>query len=132
MDQKTLRRGLVAAAAMNIGGVLLFSRAFTNEAISVADPAVMSRFGLLMILVWGLTYLAAATLEGRIRWLLGAFALEKLAYVVAWLVWMSGNSLKAVYEMDLFAGIFYSIYGVNDLVFMIFFIQAFVTQGRER
>lgn len=132
MDQKTLRRGLVAAAAMNIGGVLLFSRAFTNEAISVADPAVMSRFGLLMILVWGLTYLAAATQEGRIRWLLGAFALEKLAYVVAWLVWMSGNSLKAVYEMDLFAGIFYSIYGVNDLVFMIFFIQAFVTQGRER
>lgn len=131
MDQKTLRRGLVAAAAMNIGGVLLFSRAFTNEAISVADPAVMSRFGLLMILVWGLTYLAAATLEGRIRWLLGAFALEKLAYVAAWLLWMSGNSLKAVYEMDLFAGIFYSIYGVNDLVFMLFFSWAFVARGRE-
>lgn len=132
MDRKTLQRGLVAAALMNIGGVLLFSRAFTNEAISVADPAVMSRFGLLMILVWGLTYLAAARLEGRIRWLLGAFALEKLAYVLAWLVWMSGNSLKAVYEIDLFAGIFYSIYGVNDLVFMMFFMWAFVSQGRER
>lgn len=41
-----------------------------------------------------------------------------------------GKNLRTLtdYEMDFFAG----IYGVNDLVFMIFFIRAFVARGRER
>lgn len=39
---------------MNIGGVLLFSQVFTNDAITEANPVVMSDFGPLMIAVWGL------------------------------------------------------------------------------
>ena len=69
---------------MNIGGVLLFSRAFTNDAINQADPVVMSNFGLLMIMVWGLAYLGAAFIKGSIRWLAAEFAVEKLMYVVVW------------------------------------------------
>ena len=52
MNSKLVKSGLIAAAIMNIGGVLIFSRAFTNVAISNADPVVMSNFGLTMIIVW--------------------------------------------------------------------------------
>lgn len=106
---------------MNITGVLVFSRAFTNSAINNADPVVMSNFGLLMIVVWGLAYLSAAAIGSNIRWLTGAFAVEKLVYVVVWVRWLFTNSLTDLYAKDVFAGIFYSIYGINDLVFMLFF-----------
>ena len=52
---------------MNIGGVLLISRAFTNTAINTADSVVMSNFGLLMIEVWGLAYLGAAAIDAKIK-----------------------------------------------------------------
>jgi hypothetical protein len=131
MNNKILKNGLIAAAIMNIGGVLVFSRAFTNVAINNADPVVMSNFGLLMIVVWGLAYLGAATINSKIKWLAGAFAVEKLVYVLVWVMWLSKNSLASLYSTDLFAGIFFSIYGLNDLVFMLFFLGAFLTQNAE-
>mgnify|MGYP001032208927 CR=1 FL=1 len=56
MNANLIGNGFIAAGLMNIGGVLFFSRVFTNEAINQADPVVMSNFGLLMIVVWGLAY----------------------------------------------------------------------------
>ena len=94
MNNKLIKNGLIAAGLMNIGGVLVFSRAFTNVAINNADPVVMSNFGLLMIAVWGLAYLGAATITSSITWLVGAFAIEKLVYVVCWFTWLSKNSLE--------------------------------------
>jgi hypothetical protein len=128
MNRKLVKNGLIAAAVMNIGGVLLFSRALTNVAINNADPVVMSNFGLLMIVVWGLAYLGAAFINSSIKWLVGAFALEKLVYVGVWAMWLSENSLLPLYSTDIFAGIFYSIYGLNDLVFMLFFAWVFLSQ----
>jgi hypothetical protein len=117
---------------MNIGGVLLFSRGFTNDAIAEADPIVMSNFGLLMIAVWGLAYLGAAMADTGIKWLAGAFAIEKLVYVVAWFLWLSNNELVTLYAKDFFAGMFFSIYGLNDLVFMLFFAWVFVSPPAEK
>ena len=128
MNRTLIRNGLIAAGFMNIAGVLLFSRAFTNVAINSADPVVMSNFGLLMIAVWGLAYLGAAAITSSIKWLVGAFALEKLVYVVIWFRWLSENSLEQLYSKDFFAGVFYSIYGANDLVFMLFFAWVFFLQ----
>jgi hypothetical protein len=124
MDKNLVKTGLVAAGLMNIGGVLVFSRAFTNSAINHADPVVMSNFGLLMIVVWGLAYLGAATIRTDVKWLMAAFAVEKLVYVVVWVRWLSENSLPQLYAKDFFAGAFYSIYGFNDFVFMVFFVWA--------
>ncbi|MBS9897490.1 MULTISPECIES: hypothetical protein [Vibrio] len=131
MKYDSVKLGFIAAAMMNIGGVLIFSRAFTNSVINEFDPVVMSNFGLLMIVVWGLAYLGAASVTSGVKWLAGAFAIEKLVYVVAWLLWFNENSLGSVYDQDLFAGIFYSIYGLNDLVFMLFFAWVFLTQGKS-
>lgn len=126
MNKKWLKNGLIAAALMNIGGVLVFSRAFTNVAINQADPIVMSNFGLIMIAVWGLAYLGAAAISSNIKWLAGAFAVEKLVYVIVWIMWHAQNSLTQLYATDVFAGIFYSIYGINDFVFMLFFVWVFL------
>ena len=128
MNRKLVKIGLIAAALMNIGGVLVFSRAFTNVAINNADPIVMSNFGLLMIAVWGLAYLSAAAISSNIKWLMGAFAIEKLVYVVVWIRWHLESSLAQLYSTDNFAGVFYTIYGINDLVFMLFFARVFLLQ----
>lgn len=128
MNKKWLKNGLISAGVMNIAGVLLFSRGFTNEAVNQADPVVMSNFGLVMIAVWGLAYLAAAFIDSSIKWLAGAFAVEKFVYVVVWLVWLSKNSLTQLYSKDAFAGIFFSIYGLNDFIFMLFFAWVFFSQ----
>lgn len=131
MNKNLTKLGLIAAGLMNIGGVLIFSRAFTNQAINNADPVVMSNFGLLMIVVWGLAFIGAATINTNIKWLVGAFAFEKLVYVVVWIIWLSQNSLAQLYSQDLFAGIFYSIYGFNDFVFMLFFGRVFLFQNSQ-
>ncbi|MEZ9596296.1 hypothetical protein AB4298_16820 [Shewanella sp. 10N.261.52.F9] len=128
MKKHTVKLGFIAAALMNLGGVLIFSRFFSNSIINQADPVVMSNFGLLMICVWGLVFLAAAFIESNVKWLAAAFTVEKLIYVVSWCRWLFNNDLTSVYEKDLFAGIFYSIYGVNDLIFMIFFAMIFFSQ----
>ena len=128
MNTNLIRNGLIAAGLMNIMGVLLFSRAFTNAAINEADPIVMSKFGLLMIAVWGLAYIGASTIKSSIKWLAAAFAVEKLVYVVVWIRWLSQNSLSELYSKDLLAGAFFSIYGANDLIFLIFFMWVFHTQ----
>ena len=131
MKKSLIRNGLLAAGLMNIGGVLLFSRGFTNSAINTADPVVMSNFGLLMIVVWGFAYLGAAAVTSSIRWLAAAFALEKLVYVVVWMKWLSANSLAQLYSDDVFAGVFFTIYGANDLIFMVLFAAIAVTQRRD-
>ena len=121
---------MITAGLMNIGGVLLFSRAFTNSAINEADPVVMSNFGLLMIVIWGLAYLGTATITSSIKWITGVFALEKLVYVAVWLRWLTENNLAHLYSKDFFAGAFFSIYGANDFIFMLFFGWVFFAKVR--
>ena len=77
---------------MNIGGVLVFSRVFTNSAI---------------------------------RWIVGSFTIEELAYVVVGSRWISEHRLSQLYAHDVFAGVFFSTYGPNDFLFMVFFVWVF-------
>ncbi|GAK84958.1 hypothetical protein JCM19238_2538 [Vibrio ponticus] len=81
MNNKAIKLGFIAAAAMNIGGVLVFSRGLSNQVINQFDPVVMSNFGLLMIMIWGLAYLGAATITSKLTWLAAAFAWK------SWFMW---------------------------------------------
>jgi len=126
MNSKLISNLFIASAMVNIGGVLLFSKCFTNPVIPQTDPVVMSNFGLLMIMVWGLAYLSVAKSYEKVPLLTAVFSVEKLAYVVAWVYWHANNELAAVFEQDLFAGIFYTIYGLNDLFYMCFFAWVFI------
>ena len=86
---------------------------------------VMSNFGLLMIVIWGFAYLGAAMITSSIQWLSGAFVVEKFVYVVVWFRWLAENNLAQLFSNDFFAGAFFSIYGVNDFIFMMFFAWVF-------
>lgn len=132
MNNTIAKNGLITAAMMNIGGVLIFSRFFTNTTINQADPVVMSNFGLVMIIIWGLAYLSASTIQSNIKWLAAVFFLEKLIYFVIWIKWLVANNLADLYSLDLFAGVFYSIYGINDFLFMLFFAWLFYSCHQKR
>ncbi len=126
LKNSTITKGFIAAAIMNIGGVLIFSKFFTNSVISDFDPVVMSNFGLLMIVVWGFAYLSISKHYSKVKWLVGIFAVEKFIYGFVWTKWLLNNDLSAVYSKDTMAGVFYTIYGINDWVFSIFFFYIFL------
>ncbi len=125
LQNKTFSKGFIIAGLMN-ASVLIFSRFFTNPTIAEFDPTVMSNFGLVMILVWGLAYMSIAKSYHTVKWLVGVFAVEKLIYGCVWINWMVTNSISDVFDKDMMAGIFYAIYGINDWVFFIFFLLVFI------
>ena len=125
VNDSTITKGFITAGLMNMSA-LVFSRFFTNSTIPESDPVVMSNFGLLMIVVWGLAYIAVAKNFHQVKWLIGVFAIEKLIYGCVWVKWLMNNNVKAVFEKDVMAGIFYAIYGVNDWIFFLFFAFVFM------
>merc|ERR1719150_3415684 len=98
LSKNIIRYGFILSGLMNIVGVLVFSRFFTNEVISKVDPAAMSTFGLIMIVVWGLVFFAVSNKYEHLKWLVGVFIIEKLIYAVNWTKWIAENSVSAVYE----------------------------------
>lgn len=131
INSKTITQGFVLAGLMN-SSVLIFSRLFTNPTIAEFDPVVMSNFGLLMILIWGLAYISAAKNYAKVKWLVGVFAVEKLIYGCVWINWLLNNNIYDVYEKDTMAGLFYSIYGINDWLFFVFFSYVFFRVIRSK
>ena len=121
MTDKMIQKGFIAAGLSNILGVMICSKAFTNDVMLATQPDVMGAFGLISIILWGLAYIAVSKSYSQVRWLVGVFVIEKLAYVIAWLTLMSSRSLSSIYEQDVLAGVFYTVYGANDFVFMLFF-----------
>lgn len=121
----TITIGFVIAGLMNMT-VLFSSRFFTNTVIPEFDPVVMSNFGLLMIVIWGLAYISVAKNFHNVKWLVAVFAIEKFIYGFMWTKWMLNNNVSDVYAKDSMAGTFFSIYGVNDWIFFIFFSLVFI------
>lgn len=119
------RIGFLLAGIANIGGILFFSKFFTNTAMVEASPMVMSNFGQLMIIVWGFAYISVMNSYSSVPWLSLLFTVEKLIYVITWVVWFQNNDLTLIYAKDLFAGMFYTVYGLNDFLSMLFFAWTF-------
>ncbi len=132
MSPKLITRLFLAAGLTNLS-VLVFSKFFTNEVLTEYDPVVLSDFGVLMIVLWGLAYMAVARNYAHVKWLVGVFAVEKFVYGYTWTKWITTHDVSAVYDKDLLAGIFYSIYGIGDMAFGLFFLVVFIQllkQGR--
>ncbi len=125
IKDSTIAKGFIIAGLMNMS-TLIFSRFFTNPTIPEFDPVVMSNFGLLMIAIWGLAYISIANKFYYVKWLVGVFAIEKFIYGYVWTTWLINNNIKDVYEKDLMAGMFYSMYGINDWIFFVFFALVFI------
>jgi hypothetical protein len=59
-----------------------------------ADPVVMSNFGLLIIVGWGLAYISAAKSYIQAKGLIGIFTIEMSIYGAVWANWLMNNSLS--------------------------------------
>ena len=132
MTDKIIQKGFIVAGLSNILGVLICSRAFTNDVMLTTQPDVMGYFGLISIVLWGFAYISVCKSYNQVRWLVGVFVIEKLAYVIAWRAFITSRSLGSVYEMDFLAGVFYTVYGANDFIFMLFFSFVFLKQGQQQ
>jgi hypothetical protein len=112
-----------SAAFVNTVGVLIFTKCLTNQDLMTTDPTLFSRFGLLMVMIWGLCYFASRQVAQSQASISLVFALEKLAYFVAWIGFIQGPvDWERLYQSDLFAGLFYSIYGLVDGTYMLLFV----------
>jgi hypothetical protein len=121
------------AGAYNIFGVLVFSKLFTNALLSSLDPAVFSWLGLVAVILWGLAYCSVATSYQSVPYLLWVFVIEKMIYTVTWLAWLirNGSTLPALFSESPLTATYYSIYGLGDLAFGLFFLWL-VTRGLRK
>lgn len=124
-SEKQGRLVLVGAGVTNLVGVPLFSQMFSNDMLIALNPGVFSRFGLLLIMFWGLAYLASAGIHRQASGLLAVFALVKLVYVVTWGLWLNDHLLQLpeLLRTHPLTGAFYAVYGVIDLLFAVLFMR---------
>ena len=123
-----IRRGFVLAALTNIVGMAIFSRGLTSTALEELAPTLFSRPSLLLIMVWGLAYLALARRYERAPEIAAVFAVEKAIYVASWVMWLASPHppLAAIYADDPLAALFFSGYGIVDGAFGAFFGYVFL------
>ncbi len=100
--------------------LLLFNRFFTYD-ISKYDN-LFSTSGIIVILALGLIYMSVYNTYEKIRLTNFAFFLAKLAYFIHWLRWFSLEKINAIYSEDFISGVLFSIYGIGDLMFGLFFL----------
>ncbi len=86
-----ITKGFWLAGAYNIFGVLTFSQFFTNTLLSATDPAIFSWFGLICIMLWGAAYASVAKSYQAVPYLVLLFFVEKILYVMTWLMWLTNN-----------------------------------------
>ena len=129
-----ITKGFWLAGGYNILGVLTFSQLFTNTLLSATDPAIFSWFGLISIMLWGAAYASVAKSYQAVPYLVLLFFVEKMLYVMTWLMWLSKNldSLPTLFAESPLTAIFYSIYGAGDLLFGLFFLWVACTSRAKR
>jgi len=69
MTEKMIRNGFLIAGLSNILGVIICSKAFTNDVMLATQPDVMGYFGLVANILWGLAYISVAKCYSHVRWL---------------------------------------------------------------
>ena len=69
MKEKYIKNLFYLAGAVNILGTLTLSRFFTNESLVQIDPTIISSSGLILIIVWGLAFIATSNYYQKNRWL---------------------------------------------------------------
>ena len=123
LSDRAITRGFVLAGALNVFGMLVVSKLFTNSLLNSTDPAVFSWLGQVAIVLWGLAYWAVAQAFRHVPYLVIVFFIEKMVYTVCWLVWFlqKGHSLTSIASESLMTAIFFAMYGAGDLAFGLFF-----------
>jgi hypothetical protein len=104
--------------------ILIFNRCFTSDLLQNYDNSTFSNLGVVSILLWGLAYLSIRNHYTNLCFLNFVFFIEKMIYVFIWFNWIKTNSHKLpdMYQEDFFNGLIFSIYGIGDFIFGVFFL----------
>lgn len=124
--------GLVVAGLVNVVGVLLVSRGFTNPYLGTLFPELFSNWGLACIVLWGLAYVSVARSAPQVPALLAVFAAEKVFYAASWLWWQAGHAaqMPVIWATDPLVGFFYAGYGPLDLAVGLYFASRWLRYRR--
>lgn len=130
---KQLSKGLIAAGLFNILGAATFTRGFRDFSVGDYFPDLFSMWGMALIVVWGLAFMAVSRGYREVRGLLLVFTLEKVFYFGSWCWWQWHHflDLPAIWKENPLAGFFYSAYGPLDLAFGFLFLGLFFSAGRK-
>ena len=130
--KKNFSKGLVAAGLFNILGVLTFTKGFQDFSLGEYFPELFSAWGLIGIILWGLSYLALTARYQQAPEILLVFSVEKVFYFSSWCWWQWNHfsSLPGMWAENPMACIFYSIYGPGDLAFAFFFAGLYLSGRR--
>ena len=125
--KKWIQYGFIIAGAVNVLGIPVFSKLFTNDYLTQVDPKTFSEVSLFTIILWGLAYISVARHYEKVPAISAVFAIEKFFYTGIWFYWLWNNfgDLSNIYNKDWITGFFYSIYGLNDFLFGVFFLYTF-------
>jgi len=101
--------------------ILIFCNFFRKN-LSELDE-IFDFNGIISILLWGLAYMSIYNKYSDLPLLNMVFFIEKLYYFIHWLIWFVDHIhyLKPLYLKDKMNGIFFTVYGIGDLLFGIFF-----------
>lgn len=117
------------AAAFNFNILTFNVLFFRADAIAALGPGMFSRFGQLMVLVWGVAY-ATAGLSNPEWPIYLSFSLEKTVYVLGWIRWHRSNDVAELLReakasedrLELLAPLFFIAFGLVDLAFAVIFL----------
>ncbi|PKL39065.1 MAG: hypothetical protein CVV44_09370 [Spirochaetae bacterium HGW-Spirochaetae-1] len=132
--EKWITAGFILAGCVNVAGIPVFSKLFSNQLLMTTDAGAFSIVGLGVIMLWGLAYIAVSVSYSLVPGIIAVFALEKFFYTAFWgrWLWQHGGELNAIYAQDTLTGFFYSIYGVNDFLFGVFFLYVFIYLRKQK
>lgn len=121
-----LYKGFLLNGAVNIVGLLVFNKGFTNQLLTTTYPEIFSTEGMLGIMLWGAAYLAAAPslrpARERQPYTYGVFCAEKALYTATHVLWCQRqqdgvvNALNGLLAQDPVTALFFAAYGINDLL----------------
>ena len=120
---------MIIAGFYNIGGILIFSRFFTSNALTLLDPETFSSLGMISIMLWGCAYLSVCRIISQVRILLFVFFIEKMIYTFLWTRWLLLQHARLI-EAPWMTRFFLSSYGLGDFLFGFGFL--FIALERRR
>ena len=106
---------------------------YDHSYLSSLNPEVFSTTGLIVIGLWGLTYISISQSYYTVPYAVLVVAMEKFFYAALWLPWMShhGSQLGTIFQQDIIAGLAYCAWGPYDFISGLFFLCVFVSVSKK-
>ena len=102
--------------------LLIVNRFFTNNRLSEVYPEVFSKFGQMIIILFGFIFYFSF-ISCRTRELFILFAIEKFLYFLSGVYWMMYRSHSVKFNSSPIEWLFMRVYWIGDLMFGVgFFI----------